>query len=185
MGCSMVDRVACSSSTSKSKSETFAPEELPELGPGLKWMVKKKFTQEEVQAFCDLTGDTNTLHRHGRMQDGKPRAPILPGIMCTSLFPAVIGRNFPGAVYARQQVSFRTPLQVGRTVIAEVECIRFRRGGYVEFATRCITERGNVICRGIAWAKFDLSTIRRVEPIIHGSKNKDIPSITDEVRWKW
>lgn len=41
------------------------------------------------------------------------QAPILPGILMASLFPAIIGSRFPGAVYATQTLNFRAPAQVG------------------------------------------------------------------------
>ena len=34
---------------------------------------------------------------------------IVPGIMCASLFPAIIGTAFPGAVYLMQDLKFRSP----------------------------------------------------------------------------
>jgi hypothetical protein len=38
---------------------------------------------------------------------------VLPGILLASLFPAIIGSRFPGAVYASQSLAFRQPAQVG------------------------------------------------------------------------
>lgn len=29
----------------------------------MKWMVKKTFTQDEVSAFCSVTGDSNHIHK--------------------------------------------------------------------------------------------------------------------------
>lgn len=39
--------------------------------------------------------------------------PILPGILMASLFPAIIGTVFPGAIYASQTLKFREPALVG------------------------------------------------------------------------
>lgn len=33
--------------------------------------------------------------------------PVLPGMLCASLFPAIIGNQFPGAVYLTQTLNFR------------------------------------------------------------------------------
>ena len=33
----------------------------------------------------------------------------MPGILCASLFPAIIGTAFPGAVYLMQDLKFRSP----------------------------------------------------------------------------
>jgi hypothetical protein len=40
------------------------------------------------------------------------QGPVLPGILLASLFPAIIGSRFPGAVYASQTLAFRQPAQV-------------------------------------------------------------------------
>ncbi len=86
-----------------------------------------------MQAFADLTGDTNALHtspeaaaQQGLFLDkatvlvpgfiANTRAGfegcLVPGALCASLFPAVIGRNFPGALYALQKLKFSRPVLV-------------------------------------------------------------------------
>lgn len=37
---------------------------------------------------------------------------VLPGVLCASLFPALIGSNFPGAIYLSQTLKFRAPALV-------------------------------------------------------------------------
>lgn len=36
----------------------------------------------------------------------------MPGMLLASLFPAIIGTQFPGAVYVSQSLSFRSPAAV-------------------------------------------------------------------------
>ena len=45
---------------------------------------------------------------------------MLPGMMCASLFPAIIGSAFPGALYLSQTLKFRQPALVK----PELLCIR-------------------------------------------------------------
>ena len=40
---------------------------------------------------------------------------LLPGMLCASLFPAIIGSAFPGAVYMMQDLKFRSPGLVRRS----------------------------------------------------------------------
>ena len=34
-------------------------------------------------------------------------APVVPGMLCASLFPAIIGSKFPGVLYLTQTLKFR------------------------------------------------------------------------------
>ena len=40
------------------------------------------------------------------------KGPIVPGMLCASLFPTIIARHFPGAVYLTQNLQFRRPAPV-------------------------------------------------------------------------
>ena len=40
-------------------------------------------------------------------------APVLPGMLCASVFPALIGSLFPGALYLTQTLRFRHVALVG------------------------------------------------------------------------
>ena len=71
---------------------------------------------------------------------------------CASMFSAIIGTRFPGAVYATQSLAFRKPVRVGERVRAEVEVTRVG-GGRVAFATRVVREEdGEVALDGAAVA---------------------------------
>lgn len=57
--------------------------------PGLVLSARRVFTQEDVDAFLQLTGDANPIHR----RHGGANA-VVPGLLCASLFPGIIGSNF-------------------------------------------------------------------------------------------
>lgn len=86
---------------------------LSTLAPGAEFTMRRRFSADDVAAFVSLTGDANAIH--GDAGDaaaaGLP-VPILPGIMMASLFPAIIGTAFPGAIYASQTLKFRRPAEV-------------------------------------------------------------------------
>jgi hypothetical protein len=78
----------------------------------------RQFTAEDVEAFLKLTGDANSIHTDpAAAKAAGLQAPIVPGIMMASLFPAIIGTNFPGALYLSQTLKFRQPAEV-RTATA-------------------------------------------------------------------
>ena len=78
-------------------------------------------------------------------------------MLCASMFGAIIGTKFPGAVYATQSLAFRKPVRVNEVVRAEVEVTRVR-GGRVQFATRVVKEDGgDVALDGDAMAMIRLS----------------------------
>jgi len=89
---------------------------LTSLIPGKKFHCVRQFTVEDVEAFLKITGDANSIHTDSAAAAAAGlQAPILPGIMMASLFPAIIGTNFPGAIYASQTLKFRQPAEVGKT----------------------------------------------------------------------
>ncbi|KAK9795964.1 hypothetical protein WJX73_009525 [Symbiochloris irregularis] len=92
------------------------------LLPGTVYELHKVFSQKEVTAFLDTTGDNNDFHHDSgaaRLQGFK--GAIMPGMLCASLFPALVAQNHPGAVYASQELKFVKPVLVGEDVYAKVE----------------------------------------------------------------
>jgi 3-hydroxybutyryl-CoA dehydratase len=67
---------------------------------------QRSFRQEEVDAFVALTGDSNPIHSHSTQR------PIVPGLLAAALFPAIIGSEYPGVLYAKQNLKFISPIEV-------------------------------------------------------------------------
>jgi acyl dehydratase len=95
----------------------------------------RTFSPADVAAFTRLTGDANPLHHDHHTGEasgggGRPPPPV-PGLLTASLFPALVGSAWPGAVYARQTLRFSDRLGVGDAVAAavRVERVRVRSGG--------------------------------------------------------
>jgi acyl dehydratase len=91
------------------------------------------FTPRQVEAFADSTGDANPIHRQGRRDKQ-----VVPGLLCSSLFPAIIGTQFPGSLYLEQSLHFKQKVYAGETVRARlvVEHLESRRK--VTFSTQCV-----------------------------------------------
>lgn len=114
----------------------------------------KTFTIEDVASFMELTGDTNRIHteRAAAVAAGLQDL-ILPGLLCASLFPAAIARNFPGAIYLSQQLKFRSYARIDEEVWAVVTVVRVR-AHHVKFNTTCSTTDGRLLIDGSALARL-------------------------------
>lgn len=81
----------------------------------------KTFTEDDVQRFIAITGDTNPLHvddafaaetRFGRR--------VLHGMLTASILSTMVGMFIPGtgAIYRSQSLAFLRPVHAGDTVTA-------------------------------------------------------------------
>ena len=88
---------------------------------GQKASFTKTFTDEDLQRFIAITGDTNPLHvddafaaktRFGRR--------VIHGMLAASIFSTMVGMRLPGtgAIYRAQTIRFLLPVYVGDTVTA-------------------------------------------------------------------
>ena len=120
--------------------------------------MQKTFSQADVEAFVALIGDLNPLHVDSlAAQRAGFKDRIIPGILLTSLFPAIIGSQCPGALYASQQVTFRLPAVIGETLLAEVVVTK-RMKEWAIFSTTCTLLDGRLIAEGVAKAKIPLTS---------------------------
>lgn len=81
------------------------------------------FTQEDVETFSRLSGDTNPVHldeNYARQTRFQGR--IMHGMLVASLISSALGTILPGpgCVYLSQQLSFRAPARVGERLTAKV-----------------------------------------------------------------
>lgn len=122
------------------------------LQPGLILQEERLFSIAEVRQFLLLTGDTNPFHTcesAARAQGFE--GPVLPGLLCASLFPALIARHFPGAIYAKQHLNFQQPALASCSVKACVQITAIARAK-VTFATTCFGSSGEECITGEAVA---------------------------------
>lgn len=74
-----------------------------------------RFSQEEVIAFAQLTGDDNPLHLDPDYAATTPfKRPIIHGMLGASVFTKIIGTRFPGygSIYVGQTFQFLRPMFV-------------------------------------------------------------------------
>jgi acyl dehydratase len=74
-----------------------------------------RFSQDNVIAFAQLTGDDNPLHLDPDYAAQTPfKQPIIHGALSSSIFTKVLGTEFPGygSVYLKQTTEFIRPMFV-------------------------------------------------------------------------
>jgi 3-hydroxybutyryl-CoA dehydratase len=145
---------ACATSSSNTTALAAAGACLRALSTGATYTLTKVFTQQDASEFAALTGDSNPIHTDKAAANvAGHAAPILPGMLMASMFPAIIGSNFPGALYLKQQLKFRKPALVGSSITAEVR-VSSKSGNRVTFETACRDASGILILDGTALAKI-------------------------------
>ena len=114
----------------------------------------RTFTQEDVQTFSKLSGDTNPIHldeNYARQTRFGGR--IIHGMLVASLISSALGTILPGpgCVYASQQLSFRAPARIGERLTARVRVSDWdATKGRIILATEVINVRNEQMIVGEA-----------------------------------
>lgn len=114
----------------------------------------KAFTRSEIEAYLAAVGDSNAIHQPA--EEGRKTPPVVPGMLVASLFPALVGSEYPGALHLRQGVSFRGKVYEGQEVVARVE-EEFRAGRRARFKTEAF-HAGRLVADGQAHALLPSSS---------------------------
>lgn len=131
------------------------------LSTGQSFSMHRSITQQDVDTFVHLTGDSNPIHSDQGIRQQHPdqqaaNTAIVPGMMMASMFPAIIGSKFPGALYLSQTLKFRQPAVVGTSVQATVTVAK-QSGSRVSFDTVCQDSNGRILVDGSAVALIKLT----------------------------
>lgn len=81
----------------------------------------KTFSDADVRAFAEISGDKNPVHLDEAYAAGtRFKQRIVHGMLTAGLISAVLGTQLPGpgSVYLRQSIDFRTPVLIGDTITA-------------------------------------------------------------------
>jgi acyl dehydratase len=122
---------------------------------GDKYTLEFSFTQDQVNEFCNISGDFNPLHWDDAFAESTPfKKPIIHGALITSIFSKVMGMDFPGkgSVYLKQISEFKRPLYVGLSynAVFEIDSINHIKHT-AEIKTQVFElERGKLMVDGIA-----------------------------------
>ena len=86
---------------------------MDKLYEGQIFELKFSFTQDQVVAFAEVTGDKNPIHIDAAYAaNNKKKKPIIHGYLGGSIFSKIFGNFFPGegTVYLNQKLEFRRPM---------------------------------------------------------------------------
>lgn len=120
-----------------------------ELTEGLSASFEKVVTEQDVQTFAQVTGDTNPVHLDADYAATTSfEKPIAHGMLTAGFISAAIGTKLPGpgCIYLEQSLKFRAPVFIGATVtttVAVKELNERRRRAVLE--TVCTVEGKKVV----------------------------------------
>jgi acyl dehydratase len=121
---------------------------------GQVFSLKFNFTQDNVVAFAQVTGDNNPVHLDENYAAGTIfKKPIVHGMLGASLFSKVFGTMFPGegTIYLNQSLNFLKPMYVNQNyeAIFEVKEIISEKNRAV-ITTTIKNEEGKALISGEA-----------------------------------
>jgi acyl dehydratase len=118
----------------------------------------KTITDEDVNAFADLTGDYNPVHLDDTYASGtRFGRRIAHGMLTASLISSVLANRLPGegTVYLSQSLKFVAPVFLNDTVTARVTVTGIREDKPVAtLETLCVNQRGEPLVKGEAVVLF-------------------------------
>jgi 3-hydroxybutyryl-CoA dehydratase len=111
-------------------------------------------SSERVEAFAELSGDTNPLHTDrdyaGKTQYG---ARIVHGMFLASFFSKLVGMYLPGkkCLYLGQELKFIKPVFIAETVKIRGEVTnKSDSTGVIQIKTTIENEQGEEVVTGVA-----------------------------------
>jgi acyl dehydratase len=102
------------------------------------------FTQEDVNRFAELTGDTNPIHIDPSYAANTIfKKPIMHGILGASVLSKVLGTQFPGegTVYLKQEMNFKRPMYVDHTYEAVMTVKELNKDKHIAIIETKIVEK--------------------------------------------
>ncbi|NUM46139.1 MAG: MaoC family dehydratase [Anaerolineales bacterium] len=127
---------------------------MPQLTPGQKATLTKTFTETDVIAFAQASGDHNPVHLdEAYAQTTRFGKRIAHGMLVAGLISAVLGTQLPGpgTIYLGQELSFKAPVFLGDTITAEIEVATVRPGKPIAtLTTNCYNQDGTLVIEGKA-----------------------------------
>jgi 3-hydroxybutyryl-CoA dehydratase len=120
----------------------------------------KTITDEDVNAFADLTGDHNPVHLDDNYASGtRFGRRIAHGMLTASLISSVLANRLPGegTVYLSQSLKFVAPVYLDDTVTARVTVTGIREDKPIAtLETVCVNQRGETLLTGEAVVLFSI-----------------------------
>ena len=133
---------------------------MSQLTPGQKATLSKTFTDADVRAFAEASGDHNPVHLDDDYaQTTRFGKRIAHGMLVAGLISAVLGTQLPGpgTIYLGQELNFKAPVYIGDTITAEIEVANVREGKPIAIlTTNCTNQDGTLVIEGKATVLFSV-----------------------------
>jgi 3-hydroxybutyryl-CoA dehydratase len=118
--------------------------------------ITKLITEELVNDFAGVTGDTNPVHTDQAYAEKTIfKGRIAHGVFSLGIFSTILGNILPGhgTIYLSQEVKFLGPVRIGDTITAKVEVLDLiPEKNRAKFRTTCVNQEGKMVVDGYAWA---------------------------------
>lgn len=128
---------------------------IDEMKIGDSAQISKTITEEIVNEFARVTGDTNPVHTdQAYAEKTRFKGRIAHGVYSLGLFSTLLGNILPGygTIFLSQEVTFLAPVRIGDTITARVEVVELISGkNRAKFRTICTNQDGTVVVDGFAW----------------------------------
>jgi phosphate acetyltransferase len=127
--------------------------------------LKRTLTNDDIELFAAMSGDTNPAHLDAVYAQQTPfHGVIAHGMWGGALISAVLGTQFPGpgTIYLSQSLQFERPVRVGDTLDVQVtvrEKVDEKR--HVCLDCRCTDQNGKAVIAGTAWVVAPSEKVRR------------------------
>ena len=112
------------------------------------------YSQQDVIAFAQITGDNNPLHLDANFAAQTIfKKPIIHGFLSASVFSKILGIAFPGngTIYLSQNLQFVRAMFVDTSYKALVQVEELNREKHqAELSTRITDSKGKIVIEGTA-----------------------------------
>lgn len=112
----------------------------------------KQVTEEDIQLFAGVTGDTNPVHLDREYaQKTMFKGCIAHGMLTAAFISKVLGTQLPGpgAIYISQTLNFKRPVRPGDTVLTRVTVEEKLEKGRLRIVCVCLVN-DTVVLDGMA-----------------------------------
>ena len=120
-----------------------------DLSVGMTASYDRTVTDQDIQQFADVSGDTNPLHLDDAFAaETMFKGRIAHGMLSASYLSTIFGTRMPGpgCVYLSQSVRFKAPVRPGDHVTANVTVAELRPDkNFVRFDCNCTVGETEVL----------------------------------------
>jgi 3-hydroxybutyryl-CoA dehydratase len=115
--------------------------------------IVKKFTDEDLLKFSELSEDKNPIHLNDEYaKQSRYKKRINYGLLCASLFSGIFGSKIPGpsCVYKSQTLKFLRPIPVNLEITASVVVNKVDKKKKIIYFDTLIKENKKIFISGQA-----------------------------------